>query len=255
MLSIGLWTTRQRIGLGYQPFRGWSLLATMGTPRIIVLRTTPNTYVPESTRSLRSPRERNPDMTLASLPSAEQPPTDHAMNKTWRRRHRQATRRKFLRLTVAAGLSTGLAFASLMPTARRATATHRTPANLWSGCYGPNTDPDDSLAPATGCCDCGSRVSSTYCNSEGWHRHHNSGNNRYDLREASCGGKNAWLWTVPQGSVAIRGVWRCSDGKYKICSGSNCPNWSPSVCPKKVGTGGRQRLTYCVVIIPVTLVI
>lgn len=109
-------------------------------------------------------------MRLSDLPSAHRSPENFSPSREERRERRQATRREFLRMITVAGLSTGLAFASLMPTARRASGTHQTPSTATSGCYGTNTGSE--LSGNTGYCLCGSVVSSGVCNSEGWHRHH-----------------------------------------------------------------------------------
>ena len=147
-----------------------------------------------------------------------------------------------------AGIATGLAFASLMPTARRAHATHRTPLDIWEWdddgdnprCYG------SPFAGNTGCCACGSIVSSGYCGSDDWHKHHPEFPNSdlkivYDLRLQSCGrGEDdpeqrlhGWEWK--RGST----IWRCSDGWRKTCvrnsSGDwECSNNSRTVCPATV---------------------
>lgn len=183
-------------------------------------------------------------MKLADLPSAIHPPNEHKASKAWRRQQRRTTRREFIRLAITAALGTGLAFVSLMPTARRAKATHETPATIWSGCYGPNTS-NRVLTPGTGCCSCGSQVSTAFCGSDDWHEHHSehlgSGYGYfYALRDESCGrGRdrhNAWLWTVNNpNNPSVHGQWRCSDGLFRVCTPSNgCPSWTPTVCPIKI---------------------
>ena len=181
--------------------------------------------------------------TMLDLPSATEPPDGYKPSKSERVRRRRVARREFLRLTVAAGLGTGLAFASMMPTARRASATHETPSTTSDGCYGP-TRTGQSLTGNTGCCTCGSVVNSSMCNSEGWHRHHSQTGvtwvKYHRLRPTSCKGrradgsqvsvgKNSWLWTLEGTSE----TWRCSDGEYNYCFGGNCSGWLVSVCPKK----------------------
>ena len=136
-------------------------------------------------------------MKLADLPSGIHPPAGHKPDKTWRRERRQSTRREFLRLATRAGIATGLAFASLMPTARRAHATDMTPVpnglfTTLNRCHGPTNDNWLELAGDTGCCECGSNVADAYYNSEDWHRHHTvyQGTNvriHYGLRDNSCG--------------------------------------------------------------------
>ena len=185
-------------------------------------------------------------MKLADLPSAVRPPADHSANRLWKRERRRATRREFLRLAAGAGVATGLAFVSFMPTARRAYATHETPSTYWqqphtNRCYGPNSGHE--LASGTGCCRCGSDVSDDYCNSEDWHVHHVRNPDQwtrihYRLRLKSCGRgttnrRNAWIWRV--GSTD----WRCSDGEKKVCtkySGGDwqCGDWQKTVCPAVV---------------------
>ena len=183
-------------------------------------------------------------MKLVDLPSSIHPPAGHKPDKKWRRARRQATRREFIRLATRAGVGTGLAFAALMPTARRAYATHETPALYWpqspsDKCYGP---PGHALVAGTGCCRCGSNVTDQYCNSEDWHLHHTQNPDPnvkiyYKLREQSCGKgvsknqrRNAWIWRVSGTD------WRCSDGERKYCWSDNggqweCEAWRDTVCP------------------------
>ena len=187
--------------------------------------------------------------TTLDLPSAIEPPPGHKPSRAQRARRRRVARREFLSLSAAAALGTGLAFASMMPTARRAYATHLTPSTTSAGCYGP-TRTNQSLSGNTGCCTCGSVVSSSNCNSEGWHRHHTQSGGGgcgctptwtryYQPRDKSClgrradgtlvtEGKNSWLWTIAGTSE----TWRCSDGEYKVCTDGNCGDWIESVCPK-----------------------
>ena len=192
-------------------------------------------------------------MRLADLPSSIRPPAGHRPDKVWRRARRHATRREFIRLVTGASLATGLAFASLMPTARRAYATDETPTDLWSWnengdnprCHGPTNDPTLDYAGNTGCCACGSIVSSGYCGSDDWHKHHPEFVNsdikvEYWLRNQSCGREtpkqdrlNAWEWKR-DGTV-----WRCSDGKRRYCVRNSSGDWecsseSKTVCPATV---------------------
>lgn len=110
-------------------------------------------------------------MKLADLPSAIHPPDEHQANKAWHRQQRRATRREFIRLTIAAAIGTGLAFVSLMPTARRANA-HNTPhTSTWDQDKGEYCSDNGSWAGNTGCCNCGSFVSTFNCNSRGWNHH------------------------------------------------------------------------------------
>ncbi len=142
------------------------------------------------------------------------------------------TRREFIRLTSGVALALGVATLNVFDRAR-AYATHSTPSTLDSSvCYKP------ANASGTKCCSCGSSVSSGYCNSEGWHKHHDSTSGcailRYQLRTTSCNGRNAWDWLVSEWGGSSS--WRCSDGKAKYenpCSGYY-GGWYNSVCPKQV---------------------
>ena len=195
-------------------------------------------------------------MRLTDLPSGIHPPEGHKPDKTWRRERRQSTRREFLQLGTRAGIATGLAFASLMPTARRAYATDETPSTVWlwnddgsnPRCHGS----DDDYAGSTGCCACGSYVAAGYCGTDDWHKHHPEFVNSdikilYELRKDSCGvrlededdeelrkvRRNAWEWDR-DGTI-----WRCSDGWRKYCHRNNSGDWqctsnSKTVCPATV---------------------
>jgi hypothetical protein len=157
-------------------------------------------------------------------------PADARPSREHRRWTADQSRRQFLRLCTGAAVGAGMAFAGVFPTARPAYATHQTPAlPLSSSCYGPGNG--RPLAGSTGCCACGSYVSSSMCGSDNWHEHHTRAQGPasvfYQLRTTSCGGRNAWLWT-------IRGTtrrWRCSDGRYYACAGGGCSSWTNSVCP------------------------
>ena len=178
---------------------------------------------------------------ILDLPSATISPTGFKRSKATRNAQRSVARREFIRLTTQAALATGVAFAAMMPTARRASATHDTPSTESPGCYGP-TRTGQSLSGNTGCCSCGSTVRAMYCNSEGWHRsgHSQSGaawERHYRLRPTSCKGvdangnrvtvgRNSWLWTVSGDT------WRCSDGEVKFCWSGWCGSWERTVCPK-----------------------
>jgi hypothetical protein len=135
----------------------------------------------------------------------------------------QQTRRQFLRLASVAAMGTGMAFAGAFPTARPAYATHLTPSSVYGGCYG------GTMAGSTGCCACGSYVSSSVCGPDAWHDHHTRAQGPasvfYSLRTTSCGGRNAWYWT--RGSRR----WRCSDGRYYACASGGCSGTTNSVCP------------------------
>lgn len=143
------------------------------------------------------------------------------------REHRRWTadqsRRQFLRLASGAALGAGMAFAGVFPTARPAYATHLTPASTTTGCYG------SPFAGSTGCCACGSYVSSSVCGPDNWHDHHTRAQGPasvyYALRTTSCRSKNAWFWTRSGAR------WRCSDGKYYACASGGCSSWTNSVCP------------------------
>ena len=184
---------------------------------------------------------------ILALPSTTIPPIGFKLSPTARRARRRIARREFLQLTTRGGLATGLAFAAMMPTARRAGATHDTPPPEYPtspGCYGP-TRTGQNLAGSTGCCSCGSTVRSMYCNGDGWHRsrHPVSGpswERFYRLRRSSCKGvddngnrvqqgHNSWLWTIAGTSQ----TWRCSDGEVKFCWSGWCGAWEKTVCPKR----------------------
>lgn len=176
-------------------------------------------------------------MNLVDLPSAIYPPVEHKANKAWRREQRQATRREFIRLTVTAALGAGLAFVSLMPTARQARA-HNPRTSTYQQTEYCSTSRRRGFAGNTGCCNCGSHVSTFNCDSQGWHHHHTKtalGTNlRYQYKQqARChdeelSGRYAWLWRR-------NGVnWRCSDGIVKVCwvgRGGGCSCWQDTVCP------------------------
>lgn len=167
---------------------------------------------------------------FSDLPSATTPPQGTSIPREVRRERSRLARREFMRVTGAAAVGTGLAFAGLFPTARPAHATH--PRKWSAGCYGPRTT-GHGYAGSTGCCACGSIVSGTMCRGGRWHRHDNGGCGayRYRVRLRSChgGGRpaNAWSW--------VRGGtrWRCSDGQRKYCTGAQCTcgGWSNTVCP------------------------
>lgn len=164
---------------------------------------------------------------VIDLPKWTEPPPGTVIPREVRRARAGMARREFMRVAGVAAVGTGLAFAGLFPTARRAYATDLTPSTTWSGCY------DGPFAGSTGCCSCGSSVSTGYCGSDGWHRHHSvlgSGHRSdYRLRLSSCGGSNnSWLWTR-DGTK-----WRCSDGQARTCTSSGCSGWSDSVCPDVV---------------------
>jgi hypothetical protein len=168
---------------------------------------------------------------ISDLPSAStRPPGAHISRENRRARWRLA-RREFLRVTSGAAVGTGIAFVGLFPTARRpAHATHQTPSTLTDGCYG------SPFAGSTGCCACGSNVGSSWCGSDGWHKHHPESGSywsaSYRLRTGSCNGKNAWIWERGGND------WRCSDGEKRECwytgGGTQCGGWVPTVCPKVV---------------------
>lgn len=181
-------------------------------------------------------------MKLDDLPSAIYPPAEHKASKAWHRQQRQATRREFIRLAVAAALGTGLAFVSLMPTARRAKAhSYTSRTSTWEETeYCPRRA--NGFAGNTGCCSCGSYVSTFNCDSQGWHHHHTisstylGSNFRYKYKqERRCGTtenrigfRYAWLWNRNDVN------WRCSDGKVKVCwvgRGAGCSGWQDTVCP------------------------
>lgn len=165
---------------------------------------------------------------LADLARVDIAPMSWEPAATTRRASRRIGRREFLRVLASAAVGTGLAFAGLFPTTRSVRATDRTPACPYSSsCYG---GPGD-YAGSTGCCSCGSAVSSTYCGSDSWHRDHSvvacCSTTYYRLRLDSCGGENAWLWNR-EGTT-----WRCSDGQKKLCiDGDGCGSWTDTVCPK-----------------------
>ena len=181
-------------------------------------------------------------MKLADLPSAVHPPAEYELNKEWQRAKRRSTRREFIRLVASAGVGTGLAFVSLMPTARPARATHLTDTDsVWQGEDGGEGDyctDNGEWAGDTGCAQLPDRlVSSTNCGSDGWHRHHlltGTGYAYYYKRHKRCGTssvgtKQAWIWVR-------NGTWRCSDGQYKYCVNGYedaplCASWNLSVCP------------------------
>lgn len=151
---------------------------------------------------------------------------------------RGLTRREVLRLVVAGSTGLALALLGVFPPARRAAATDQTPSTTSTGCYGPSRT-GHTLAGTTGCCVCGSAVSSSYCGSDNWHAHHPSGLYEYKLRSpVACGGKNAsgswvtkknaWLWTL----ASTGRIWRCSDGHRRLCtSPGDCSAWTLTVCP------------------------
>lgn len=181
-------------------------------------------------------------MRIADLPSAAHPPVDYKVNREWQQSKRRATRREFIRLVAGAGIGTGLAFVSLMPTARPARATHLTDTDsVWqdeNGGQGDYCTDTGEWAGDTGCAQVTGRyVSSNNCGSDGWHRHHpvtGSGYAYYYKRHKRCGTsggtkKHAWIWER-------NGTWRCSDGKYKHCvdgyeDDPECASWQLSVCP------------------------
>ena len=171
-------------------------------------------------------------MKLADLPSAIHPPAEHEKSVVWRRQQRQTTRRHFIRLVIAAAIGTGLAFASLMPTARQAVAHNTSKTSTWRQSQYCSKS-SRGFAGNTGCCNCGSHVSTFNCDSQGWHHHHTFttfGTNlsyRY-IQKTRCNTKYAWLWRR-------NGInWRCSDGIVKVCwvgRGSACTGWQKTVCP------------------------
>lgn len=183
-------------------------------------------------------------MRLSDLPSATQPPQGHPLGKEWKQAKRRTTRREFFNLVIRASLATGLAFVSLMPTARRAWATHRTKTSTHQQSVYCSSS-RNGWAGNTGCCECGSHVSRAHCDTDDWHRHHRLAGSHYVYyyrQEARCGTKDpndqidlkyAWLWR--RGGTN----WRCSDGEYKYCVPGNersieCTSWQPSVCPAPV---------------------
>lgn len=168
--------------------------------------------------------------TLEDLPSATVPPKGAVIPKKVRRARARMARREFLRTTGMAAVGTGMAFAGLFPTARRAHATH--PQTMSDACYGPNSG--QSYAGSTGCCACGSTVSSTMCGGGTWHRHDYAGCGGYSyrIRYTSCGGDgNAWYWW----REGVR--WRCSDGQRQYCTTAQCTcgSWGNTVCPVNTG--------------------
>lgn len=135
------------------------------------------------------------------------------------------SRRSFLRLVGAGAVGTAFAFFGALPPARRAEATHLTPKPYAPGyvCYTP-------LYGGTGCCDCGSLVSSAHCGSDNWARHHDTASYDYELRPTSCGGSwNAWKWQRSDTGH----WWRCSDGKRRPL-GCGC-SYTKTVCPYDLG--------------------
>lgn len=152
-------------------------------------------------------------------------------------------RRHFLRAVGAAGVGTGLALLGWLPPLKRAIAGHNTYpiyehcAQIdYGGCYG--------------CLQTDSDVSTSYCAGNNWHRHDSvqSGSTTvtdYAIRHESCTGnkdvypgKNAWKWTV-SGCCGgrIHRVWRCSDGKFRVCRDGICGSWNKSVCPHQISNG------------------
>lgn len=183
--------------------------------------------------------------TLADLPSATTAPAGVVIPRAARRRRAKYARRQFLGFVGASAIGTGLAFAGLFPTARPAGAGHA--RTLSEGCYGPNRT-SQSLTGSTGCCSCGSSVSSSHCASSGWHRHDTvtsgSTNFKWRLRETSCrgrradgtlapAGRNAWKWSCANNS-SCTGTWRCSDGQKMSCTITSCSSWTNTVCPRRV---------------------
>lgn len=163
---------------------------------------------------------------MIELVRADAPPAGYELTGRERRVARRQTRREFMRVVTVGAVGTGLAFAGLFPTARPAYATHNTPSTTTNGCYANTTS-------STGCCNCGSYVSSSNCGGDNWHHHHkkyySSTTNWYRLRRYSCHNKNAWFWTKSGNK------WRCSDGKYRVCGSSGCSSYWKSVCPKNLG--------------------
>jgi len=166
-------------------------------------------------------------MERVQLVRADIPP-DKGETHSARRRRNGIARRELLSLVGRASLATAFALTGVFARAQAAFATDRTP-------YYPYADdnnnggycPGSPLSGSTGCCECGSYVSSAMCGSDIWHLHHNVSPFDYDLRETSCGGYNAWRWTKDSDGQK----WRCSDGKYKYYTIST---WSNSVCPKQL---------------------
>lgn len=167
---------------------------------------------------------------IADLPSATIPPRDATTRRQVRRTRARLGRREFIRVAAGAAVGTGLAFASLFPTARQAQA-HTQAYTSWppdsSNCIG------SPYAGSTGCCSCGSAVSSIYCASNGWHRHHSvqqgggTAERQHRPRLTSCNGRNGWRWR------RSGNIWRCSDGQARVCTAS-CTPWSNTVCPRQV---------------------
>lgn len=173
--------------------------------------------------------------------------------------HRLETRfarREFLALAVKSAFAIGVGFVGLFAGQRRASA-HTAAGTFSSGCYGPIRT-DQALSGSTGCCSCGSNVSSSHCGTDGYHRHHpvvQSGGITVEYRmprlpSKECRGRvpppnaqgvwplaptfeDRWNWTLVSGSQSA--IWRCHDGQKRTCtSGGGCTTWSKSVCPKQL---------------------
>jgi hypothetical protein len=171
------------------------------------------------------------ELRVVDLPSAANYPEEGTVARQVRGARARLARREFMRVAVGAAVGTGLAFASLFPSARAAQAHLRT-WPFW-GLGSDNCILGGGYAGSTGCCACGSLVSSTYCADNGWHNHHSEQQGggtavrEHRIRETSCNDRNAWIWA--RGGTS----WRCSDGQRRVCTAS-CGAWANSVCPWRV---------------------
>lgn len=177
---------------------------------------------------IESPEEQAiAPLTFDTLPSMAAPPRGSVVPRSHRRRRSRLARREFLRFAGTALIGTGLAFAGLFPTARRAMAHHA--VDCWEHAQY-CTNPSQSTHSACGTSS--SNVATAHCAPTGWHRHDNvaagaSHYYQYTLERrcgnASVGYKWAWRWNT----------WRCADGRRRLCNinTGSCGSWSPTVCP------------------------
>lgn len=174
------------------------------------------------TATMTHDHDQGQSLRVSDLPSLTAPPEGVVIPRHVRRSRARVARREFLRLSGAAVVGTGLAFAGLFPTARPAHAGHARPC--WKQAQY-CTNPTGSHPQ---CGSSGRSISRTHCANSGWHRHNNVADSpgwyyEYRLRQTSCNGRNAWLWNA----------WRCSDGRRRRCSiNYGCPSsWTLTVCP------------------------